>query len=197
MLEHLDWDSIGRRRDKIHLVLLYKIINDLVDIPVSAYSIPVSSRTRAVNTQVPAVLDIYRLLQTQLLSENHPILGQSTSNSCQGSLFGILQEKVQHPALLMGIFLQQVHATISKCRGSNYGSMPAWLPKPNWSHGVSDGLLVYSSWVIFLISLFSAFYCHIILNFPALLSLFFTFNLFTFLCALLNYCQSWYFIKFT
>ena len=47
MLQDLDWESLESRRVKIQLTLLFKVIQDLVDIPASAYLTPASTRTRA------------------------------------------------------------------------------------------------------------------------------------------------------
>jgi hypothetical protein len=37
MLEHLGWETLEQRRNKLQLVLFYKIVNNLVDIPSSKY----------------------------------------------------------------------------------------------------------------------------------------------------------------
>jgi len=50
MLEHLQWETLESRRTKAKLTMVYKITNDLVDIPVSKYLSPGSSRTRANHT---------------------------------------------------------------------------------------------------------------------------------------------------
>ena len=47
MLRELDWEPLESRRVKFQLTLLYKIINDLVDIPSHPYLQPGSSRTRS------------------------------------------------------------------------------------------------------------------------------------------------------
>jgi hypothetical protein len=47
MLEQLNWESLQTRREKVQLTMLYKIVNDLVDIPSSTYLKPHHSRTRA------------------------------------------------------------------------------------------------------------------------------------------------------
>ena len=47
MLQDLDWETPESRRVKIQLTLLFKVIQDLVDIPASAYLTPASTRTRA------------------------------------------------------------------------------------------------------------------------------------------------------
>ena len=51
MLQDLDWESLESRRVKIQLILLFKVIHDLVDIPAAAYLTPASTRTRANHTK--------------------------------------------------------------------------------------------------------------------------------------------------
>ena len=51
MLESLNWESLQSRRTKIQLTMLFKIINNLVDIPSSTYLTPSRTRTRAAHTQ--------------------------------------------------------------------------------------------------------------------------------------------------
>ena len=47
MLEHLQWEYLESRRTKIQLTLLYKVVNDLVDIPADEYLTKGTSRTRS------------------------------------------------------------------------------------------------------------------------------------------------------
>ena len=47
MLDNLEWETLESRRTKIQLVMFFKIINDLVDIPSSNYLIPANSKTRS------------------------------------------------------------------------------------------------------------------------------------------------------
>jgi poly-beta-hydroxyalkanoate depolymerase len=47
MLDNLEWEPLEIRRTKIQLVMLFKIINDLVDIPSSNYLIPANSKMRS------------------------------------------------------------------------------------------------------------------------------------------------------
>ena len=51
MLESLNWESLQSRRTKIQLTMLFKIINNLVDIPSDTYLTPSRTRTRAAHTQ--------------------------------------------------------------------------------------------------------------------------------------------------
>jgi hypothetical protein len=47
MLDNLEWETLESRRAKNQLVMFFKIINDLVDIPSSNYLIPANSKTRS------------------------------------------------------------------------------------------------------------------------------------------------------
>ena len=64
MLQDLDWESLESRRVKIQLTLLFKVIQDLVDIPASTYLTPASTRTRANHTkklrQISSKSDAYK-----------------------------------------------------------------------------------------------------------------------------------------
>ena len=48
MLHDPNWETLESRRAKLQLVMMYKIINDLVDIPCDAYLTPATARTRAI-----------------------------------------------------------------------------------------------------------------------------------------------------
>ena len=64
ILQDLDWESLESRRVKIQLTLLFKVIQDLVDIPAAAYLTPTSTRTRANHTkklrQISSKTDAYK-----------------------------------------------------------------------------------------------------------------------------------------
>ena len=47
MLDNLEWETLESRRTKIQLVMFFKIINDLVDIPSSSYLIPANNKRRS------------------------------------------------------------------------------------------------------------------------------------------------------
>ena len=47
MLDHLDWESLEARRTKHRLIMFFKIVHGLVDIPSDAYLTPASTRTRS------------------------------------------------------------------------------------------------------------------------------------------------------
>ena len=47
MLDYLGWESHETRRSKLQLIVLYKIVHGLIDIPPDDYSIQGDSRTRA------------------------------------------------------------------------------------------------------------------------------------------------------
>ncbi|CAC5413182.1 unnamed protein product [Mytilus coruscus] len=51
MLEELDWETLENRRVKLQLTLVYKVVNNLVDIPCNTYLTPMSSRTRTSHTK--------------------------------------------------------------------------------------------------------------------------------------------------
>jgi hypothetical protein len=51
MLDNLEWETLDSRRTKIQLVMFFKIINDIVDIPSSNYLIPANSKTRSNHSQ--------------------------------------------------------------------------------------------------------------------------------------------------
>ena len=63
MLGHLEWESLEARRTKCQLTMLFKIIDDLVDIPQEEYLTPASKRTRTRHShkfgQIPASSDYY------------------------------------------------------------------------------------------------------------------------------------------
>ena len=64
MLQELDWECLESRRVKIQLTLLFKVINDLVDIQASAYLTPANTRTRPNHTkryrQYPSKSDAFK-----------------------------------------------------------------------------------------------------------------------------------------
>ena len=64
MLQDLDWESLESRRVKIQLTLLFKVTQDLVDIPAAAYLTPASTRARANHTkklrQISSRSDAYK-----------------------------------------------------------------------------------------------------------------------------------------
>ena len=53
MLGDLQWETLGSRRTKIQLTMLFKIVNDLVDIPAEEHLSPASTRTRGNWTSRP------------------------------------------------------------------------------------------------------------------------------------------------
>ena len=70
MLDHLEWESLEARRTKCKLTMLFKIINDLVDILQEEYLTPASKRTRTRHShksrQIPTNPSIQWLLPGQL-----------------------------------------------------------------------------------------------------------------------------------
>ena len=51
MLDHLQWESLESRRSKFQLTLLYKIVNDMIDIPADDYLTKGASRTRSAHSR--------------------------------------------------------------------------------------------------------------------------------------------------
>ena len=64
MLADLNWDTLESRRSKAQLVMFYKVIQDLVDIPASDYLTPAYSRTRSNHSrkfrQFPCKSDVFK-----------------------------------------------------------------------------------------------------------------------------------------
>ena len=64
MLDHLGWDTLETRRSKLQLIMLYKIVHDLIDIPAADYLTPSTSRTRASHSykfnQLSSSTDIFK-----------------------------------------------------------------------------------------------------------------------------------------
>ena len=64
MLQDLNWETLESRRTKLQLVVMYKIINDLVDIPCDAYLTPATTQTRAIHLkklrQYPTRTDTFK-----------------------------------------------------------------------------------------------------------------------------------------
>ena len=46
MMSNLGWDTLQKRRDLARLSMMYRIVHELVDIPVEPYLIPLTSMTR-------------------------------------------------------------------------------------------------------------------------------------------------------
>ena len=65
MLDHLDWESLEARRTKHRLIIFFKIVHGLVDIPSDAYLTPASTRTRSHHSLkfqlIPTSSDYYKL----------------------------------------------------------------------------------------------------------------------------------------
>ena len=51
MLDELGWETLENRRKKLQLTLIYKVVNDLVDIPCHQYLTPMTTRTRSTHTK--------------------------------------------------------------------------------------------------------------------------------------------------
>ena len=51
MLDHLQWDTLETRRTIARLTMMYRIDNDLVDIPAQEFLVPSKRRTRATHAR--------------------------------------------------------------------------------------------------------------------------------------------------
>ena len=51
MLDHLDMESLESRRIKAQLTMMFRIINNLVDVPALQYLLPASSRTKVTHSE--------------------------------------------------------------------------------------------------------------------------------------------------
>ena len=64
MLDHLVWETLESRRTKNQLIMFFKIVHGLVDIPADKYLTPASTRTRSRHSlkyrQIPASSDCYK-----------------------------------------------------------------------------------------------------------------------------------------
>ena len=58
MISELSWETLEQRRAKTRAVLMYKIINNLVDIPSHTLLIPPDGRTRGTT--------VYRVIYTRI-----------------------------------------------------------------------------------------------------------------------------------
>ena len=102
MLEHLEWESLESRRVKCQLTMLFKIINDLLDIPPDQYLREASTRTRSHYSHkcrhVPASSDYFK---NSFYPKNHCSLEVPTSLFGRRSQFGIFQMGAQHHVILI------------------------------------------------------------------------------------------------
>ncbi len=64
MLSHLQWESLALRRARARATLMYKIVNNIVDVDFTKYLTMADSRTRGASTgsirQLPVKLDVYQ-----------------------------------------------------------------------------------------------------------------------------------------
>ena len=51
MLDHLDMELLESRRTNAQLTMMFRIIDNLVDVPAQQYLLPASSRTRATHSE--------------------------------------------------------------------------------------------------------------------------------------------------
>jgi hypothetical protein len=66
MLSELSWETLEQRRAKTRAVLMYKIINNLVDTPSHTLLIPADGRTRRTT--------VYRVIYTQIDAYKYSLL---------------------------------------------------------------------------------------------------------------------------
>ena len=92
LLQHLEWESLEFRRIKCQLIMTFKIINDLVDIPPIQYLTPASTRTRAHHShkfrQIPASSDYCK---NSYFPKTETTLELPSSHFSGCSQFGTLQ----------------------------------------------------------------------------------------------------------
>ena len=64
VVSQICWESLESKRTKLQLVMIYKIMNDLVDIPADTYLTPATTRTRAIHSkklrQYPTRTDTFK-----------------------------------------------------------------------------------------------------------------------------------------
>ena len=51
MLQDLNWETLESRRTKLQLVMIYKIMSDLANIPAGIYLTPATTGTRAIHSR--------------------------------------------------------------------------------------------------------------------------------------------------
>ena len=66
ILDHLEWETLKSRRTKNQLVMFFKIIHGLIDIPAERYLTPASTRTRSHHSlkyrQIPTSSDYHKYI---------------------------------------------------------------------------------------------------------------------------------------
>ena len=104
MLDYLGWES-HETRSKLQLIVLYKIVHGLIDIPPTDYLTQTNSRIRSAHKykykQYSTSTDCFKY---SFFPEDNPTLEQITTSCSRGSLLRILQEGAVWPNLLMGIY---------------------------------------------------------------------------------------------
>ena len=102
MLEHLQWEPFETRRSKIQLTLLYKVVQDLVDIPAADYLTAVTVKTRAMHARM------FRQFSTSteslnFFSSDYIFMELYTSFCSWDSFTGTVQEGAFHPLIISKI----------------------------------------------------------------------------------------------
>ena len=101
MMSNLGWGTLQKRRDLVRLSMMYRIVHELVDIPVEPYLIPLTSMTRGHDSrfhQIQTSNTTY--LPIQLLPKNHHLMEPTPSDRSKPDNAGGLPEPAGHPHLL-------------------------------------------------------------------------------------------------
>ena len=86
MLGDLQWETFESRRTKIQLTMLFKIVNDLVDIPAEEYLSPARTRTRALHVHSKRLSSIWP-------NQIHINTASFQGHSWHGTLNQLLQQR--------------------------------------------------------------------------------------------------------
>ena len=112
-LQDLQWETLESRRMKSQLIMLFKIINDLVDIPAEEYLTPASTRTRALHSkklrQYPTKADTFKfsIFPRTIPAWNRLLLLRPTSAGAEYSYIQLsVRGRAQQPASKIRGFLE-------------------------------------------------------------------------------------------
>ena len=95
------WKPCPRiEENQIQMTLLFKVIQDLMDIPALTNLTTASSRARANHTKKLRQFSSIRCLLTQFLPSNHPSLEFFAGHCGQGTWHGIIQAGALHSYFL-------------------------------------------------------------------------------------------------
>ena len=99
MIVDLGWDTLQKCRDLARLSMMYRIVHNLVDIPVEPYLTPSTSMTRGHDSLSPN-LDHEQHLPTELLPKNYCLVEPTRSDCSKPDNTGGLPEPAGNPHLL-------------------------------------------------------------------------------------------------